>query len=422
MSLAFDLEQIKGRAGDAAKRHDMIAAERLWLEVAEHFPQDVDALFSLGFHAQMKGEVELAVQRFRAAIEYSPPNPLLRTTIAKALKVNGDLDGHFVALVAALDADPYFLPAHLMRAESLVELNKTGAALQSYRDVLKITGPKTNWPVALQSELEAAQAFVTQQGELAKKAYLACLEGIKGQTTDTDWERIDEAASILAGTSKPYNQEAIMLHIPRLPAIPFYRAADFDWVAQLEAQSELIIEELKANFEIAQSQATPYVAYEVGLPVNQWAELNHSKKWSSLFFYKNGALVEATHRQFPQTSAILKRLPLAQIDGFCPNVMFSTLAAHSAIPPHTGETNARLVVHLPLIVPEHCRYRVGYEWRTWEPGKVLIFDDSIEHEAINNSDQPRVVLIFDIWHPRLTKGEQAAVSQLLALRNKNLQA
>lgn len=309
-----------------------------------------------------------------------------------------------------------------MRAESLVELGKTGAALQSYRDVLKITGPKTNWPPALHSELEAAQTFVTKQGELTKQAYLSSLESIKDQTTDTDWGRIDEAASILAGASKPYHQDAIMLHIPRLPAIPFYRSSDFDWVAQLEAQSADIIEELTVNFEFAQSQAAPYVAYEVGLPVNQWAQLNHSTKWSSLFFYKNGDAVEATHRQFPKTSAILKRLPLAQIDGFCPNVMYSTLAAHSAIPPHTGETNARLVVHLPLIVPDHCRYRVGYEWRKWQPGKVLIFDDSIEHEAINDSDQPRVVLIFDIWHPNLTKGEQLAVRQLLAMRNKNLQA
>lgn len=102
MSHAFDLEQTKRRAGEAAKRNDMIVAERLWLDIAQQFPQDVDALFSLGFHAQMKGEVKLAVQRFRAAIEYSPSNPLLRTTIAKALKVNGDLEGHFVALVAAL--------------------------------------------------------------------------------------------------------------------------------------------------------------------------------------------------------------------------------------------------------------------------------------------------------------------------------
>ena len=43
--------------------------------------------------------------------------------------------------------------------------------------------------------------------------------------------------------------------------------------------------------------------------------------------------------------------------------------------------------------------------RHWEEGKVLVFDDSFEHEAWNDSEAPRVVLIFDIWHPDLSKGE-----------------
>jgi aspartate beta-hydroxylase len=107
-----------------------------------------------------------------------------------------------------------------------------------------------------------------------------------------------------------------------------------------------LVESLKQ----AQDLAVPYVAYEAGAPVNQWIDLNHSKRWSAVFFYKNATEYLDAHAQFPKTSAILKGLPLADIGGFCPNVMFSTLAPKSAIPPHTGETNARLVVHLPLIV------------------------------------------------------------------------
>jgi aspartate beta-hydroxylase len=92
--------------------------------------------------------------------------------------------------------------------------------------------------------------------------------------------------------------------------------------------------------------------------------------------------------------------------------MFSVLAPHTEIPPHHGETNARLVVHLPLIVPPNCTYRVGFEKRTWEVGKTLIFDDTIEHTARNDSDDLRVVLIFDVWNPLLSEGERDAVRAL----------
>jgi aspartyl/asparaginyl beta-hydroxylase (cupin superfamily) len=67
------------------------------------------------------------------------------------------------------------------------------------------------------------------------------------------------------------------------------------------------------------------------------------------------------------------------------------------------------VVHLPLVVPAGCAFRVGNETREWVPGKAWVFDDTIEHEAWNDSDQLRTVLIFDIWHPDLTEAERELV-------------
>jgi aspartate beta-hydroxylase len=416
------IDRMKQQAGDAMKAGRTEQAEHTWLAVIEQAPRDEDALFALGFHAQIKGQTPLAVQRFRAAVEHSSANPLLRMTLAKALKTNGDIEGHFIALTAALDVDPYFVPAHLMRAEGLVELGRTGAAQQVYRDVFKIVGPRDNWPVPLRGQLAQAQRWLEGQSQIVRQTYLDALTSLKANDDQTDWARLDEAAGIVSGTTKAYHQEPVMLHIPRLPAIPFYNTADFPWVAALEAQSQVIIDELTQSLAQAESLAVPYVAYDAGIPVNQWAELNHSKRWSAVFFYKNGQEMPAAHAQFPATSAILKSLPLAQINGFCPNVIFSTLAPKSVIPPHTGETNARLVGHLPLIVPDKCRYRVGNEWRTWEVGKALIFDDSIEHEAINDSDLPRVVLIFDIWNPYLTPQECDGVRALLATRNALLES
>ena len=77
------------------------------------------------------------------------------------------------------------------------------------------------------------------------------------------------------------------------------------------------------------------------------------------------------------------------------------------------ETNTRLVVHLPLIVPPNCSFRVGNETRPWEYGKAFVFDDSIEHEARNDSDDLRAVLIFDVWNPNLPPVERELVAALV---------
>ena len=89
--------------------------------------------------------------------------------------------------------------------------------------------------------------------------------------------------------------------------------------------------------------------------------------------------------------------------------MFSILDARTRIPPHTGVSNTRLIVHLPLIVPPGCGIRVGAERREWIPGKAFVFDDTIEHEAWNDSDVPRAVLIFDIWSPFVRTAERDMV-------------
>ena len=76
-------------------------------------------------------------------------------------------------------------------------------------------------------------------------------------------------------------------------------------------------------------------------------------------------------------------------------------------------TNARLVVHLPVIVPKGCRFRVGAETRDWREGEAWVFDDTLEHEAWNDSDEKRVIVMIDIWNPLLTQVERALVCELL---------
>ena len=92
--------------------------------------------------------------------------------------------------------------------------------------------------------------------------------------------------------------------------------------------------------------------------------------------------------------------------------LFSVLRPGTRIPPHHGMINTRLICHLPLVVPPGCGLRVGNETRMVEAGRMMIFDDSIEHEAWNESDSTRAILLFEIWRPELDEAERRALTAL----------
>jgi aspartyl/asparaginyl beta-hydroxylase (cupin superfamily) len=106
------------------------------------------------------------------------------------------------------------------------------------------------------------------------------------------------------------------------------------------------------------------------------------------------------------------------VPGFAPAAFFSSLTPGTRIAPHTGVTNTRLIVHLGLIVPDGCTFRVGNDTRVWKRGKAWVFDDTIEHEAMNAGNARRVVLIFDVWNPYLSAAERDLVCALLAAQRE----
>jgi aspartyl/asparaginyl beta-hydroxylase (cupin superfamily) len=191
----------------------------------------------------------------------------------------------------------------------------------------------------------------------------------------------------------------------------------FPWFPELEAATDMIRGELEGVLATMDADFAPYINVPPGTPVNQWEELNRSRLWSSLFLWKDGERQPEPCRRCPGTAALLDRLPLARQPGFAPTVIFSALEAHTRIPPHTGSTNARLLVHLPLILPGPARFRVGNETRNWRMGEAWAFDDSIDHEAWNDADALRVIMILDIWNPLLTEDEREAVTALMNARN-----
>ena len=179
----------------------------------------------------------------------------------------------------------------------------------------------------------------------------------------------------------------------------------------MEAATEAIREEILGVLREDKAGIQPYVAYEEGLPLNQWRELNHSRRWGAYFLWNQGRREAAHMARCPQTVAALAAAPQVDIPGRGPTAFFSILDAHTHIPPHTGVTNTRLTVHVPLIVPPGCRFRVGGETRDWRVGTAWVFDDTIQHEAWNDSDMARAILIFDVWNPQLTLLERDLVRE-----------
>jgi hypothetical protein len=344
----------------------------------------------------------------------------VQAALQKAMtrRAAGDLAGSLAALDEALSLDPYDFVALLSKGVLVEKLDGERAAAAVYRNALLIAPPEDEMPPPLRAPTARARQ-VAERTMAGLEAHLKARTGaVKAEVSSEVRRRFDESIGIFSGRTKAYAQEPLLLHYPRLPAIPFYDRSLFPWFEELEAATDMIRGELEGALAAAKDDFAPYIAYPKGVPVNQWGELNHSPRWSSLHLWRDGVRQEAACKLCPQTTALLERLPLAQTPGYAPTAMFSALDAQTKIPAHTGSTNVRLLCHLPLILPGPARFRVGNETREWKMGEAWVFDDTIEHEAWNDADELRVILIFDIWNPFLDPGERELVKALLKARQE----
>ena len=150
----------------------------------------------------------------------------------------------------------------------------------------------------------------------------------------------------------------------------------------------------------------PVYSYD---PPDRFVDMDTDRLW------RDGERNESACVRAPKTAALVESLPLCRISGRAPAVFFSILKAGKHIPPHTGVTNVRSIVHLPLIVPDGCTFRVGGETRPWVEGEAFVFDDTIEHEAHNPTDRDRAVLILDTWNPHLSEAEREMICKIYAV-------
>jgi aspartate beta-hydroxylase len=393
------------RAGDHARAG---AAFRKVLAVAPDHPA---ALNALGMEALGRDDRK-AADHFARAAAADPAAPALWMNLASACRGLGDDAGERSALDRALAIDQRNLMANVRLAELHERLGETLEATFRWGGVATVIRSMPERSAALDQLLARASDRIADQARALADDIDAAMQPLREGASGAQRRRFDACVDAMLGRRTIHAPAPHGLHFPFLPADEFFAREHFAWLAAFEAATPTIRAELDALLADSASGFAPYVAMTPGTPTNLWTPLDRSAAWSARYLWKYGVRDDAVCARCPHTAQVLASLPLADLPGRAPTAFFSVLQPGTHLPPHTGVSNVRSVVHLPLIVPDRCGFRVGGETREWRVGEAFVFDDTIEHEAWNESDTIRAVLIVDVWNPYLAPEEIAMLRHL----------
>lgn len=361
--------------------------------------------------AASAGDWARAIRLLEEAAAVEPANPEIWMKLAALQKRTGQPAKALRSVNQVLALAELDFVALMLRATLLEQLDPEQAG-EAWNNALAQC-PDTELPPHMQ-EVLANGMQVRDRWLQAKEDRLGAAAADAIAAADAEEAaRIARFRTNIVRKTRPYHSEPTDFHFPGLREREFHPRSQHPWLATLEAAVDTITAELETVMRAERAELVPYIQYPDHLPLAQWRTLNNSLDWTAIHLLKNGAVVDANARYCPQTIALLSKFPQPDVPGAGPNAMFSLLAPQAVIPPHVGVSNTRLVCHLPLIVPEGCWFRVGDEVRHWQRSEAFVFDDSIEHEAANPTDQLRVVFIFDVWHPDLTENEREAVRRII---------
>jgi aspartate beta-hydroxylase len=395
----------------AQRPHAAVEHLKQLLAIAPDHPQALNSLGTWALSQRAPGEARGYFARAAAA---DPKEPVLWLNLARACRELGDDDGELSALERILALDARHFMALLRKAHLFQRQGKNAPAATLWSQASLVAPPEDQLTPEVRQLLTEGQAFALQQHQRLGASIDAAMAQHVAHLPRRDTRRVAAAIDATLGRRQIYANECTGLHVPFLPADEFFDREHFPWLTELEAAAPAIRAELQDLLAKGDEGFAPYVQYPSGYPESKWSELDHSERWSAYFLWRHGKRIDAHCDRCPETAAVLARLPLADHAGRAPTAFFSLLHPRTRIPPHTGVTNARTIVHLALIVPDGCGFRVGGETRLWVEGEAFAFDDTIEHEAWNDSDQLRAVLILDVWNPHIAPHERDLINRFYA--------
>ncbi|WP_026359870.1 aspartyl/asparaginyl beta-hydroxylase domain-containing protein [Sphingomonas sp. PR090111-T3T-6A] len=401
-----EVDHLLRAAGDALRTGRPEAAQGHWEHVLTIAPAHPEALNGLGMIAFNGGRPGEAAGFFLKAAQAEPEAVVLWLNHARAARAAGDFNAEEQSLLRAVELDPASLIINVRLAESAERSGNPVKAGRYWGAVIASADAMPEVPADARPAVDHARAFLANQNASLESRIADHLASARASIEPRRRRRVEAALDHMFGRRSVYFNQCTGLHIPFLPADEFFDRELFPWFAELERATDMICEELKSAPGRKDEGFEPYVSLPAGTPRNLWSPLDGSMDWSTLHLWRHGVRDDAVCARFPRTAALLDTLPLARLAGRMPTIFFSVLAPGARIPPHTGVTNARAIVHLPLIAPPGCHFRVGGETRTWVKGDAWAFDDTIEHEAWSESDRPRTILIIDCWNPYLSEEER----------------
>jgi hypothetical protein len=359
-----------------------------------------------GLAALQQGDFTTARRSFELVTQSGTGSAQAWLFLAQACDGIDDRPATLAALDQVLAIDKRNPFALLMKGDIYARGGDDRAAVSFYRLGIRSAALVQGSPGDLRERLDRAEARVVEaEGRFQNHLAQTLAECGIGELPP----RFGEALEIAAGKRPIYLQQPTSFYYPGLPQIAWYEREAFPWVADLEAAVPQMRSEIEAV--LAEDRGiVPYVQEEQDRASRGHSLLNDAR-WSAFHLWK-GEPVDANARRCPQIMRLLELPPMPRIVRRSPMALISILKPGTHIEPHNGMLNTRLICHVPLIVPPGCRLRVGAETRDVVEGKAMIFDDSIEHEAWNDGDSSRAVLLFEIWRPELAKAERVALTAM----------
>jgi tetratricopeptide (TPR) repeat protein len=373
-------------------------------------PIDARALAQSGVDALRRGDPHKARESFERVVAAGLADATTCLGLAYACRSLKEYSAAHAAVDKALALEPRNPRALILKADYLAAEGDERAASSFYLAAIKAAPPADQLPLELRQELGRAQA--TCERYAAKfESFLHDRLRTQDLAEEPSAARFLRSLDILSGKKRVYYQQPRYYFFPELPQVQFYDRNAFPWLDKVEAATGEIRAEL---IEVLKdpSRFKPYVQAEARRPHNEQEGMLNNPAWSAFYLWQEGKVVPENAARCPATINALADAPLSRVKNRSPSVLFSLLFPGARIPPHTGFVNTRLICHLPLIVPRDCGFRVGNETRTPVEGKAWVFDDTMEHEAWNRSDQIRAILLFEVWRPELTMEERSLVSAM----------
>ncbi len=294
-------------------------------------PIDARAASAAGLAALERGDLNAAGETLAGAIAAGSNDARTWFGLARVHRARGAASEAGAALDEVLKLEPRHLPALIAKGDLYAQAGDLRAAGSYYGAVLKLAptqpGFASEWRAELQ-RIEKACQRIAKDYEAHLRAALA-QQGFDGAQPG----RFGHALDLLLGKRQIYFQQPQHFFYPELPQVQFYERERFAWGRALEGATDDIRAELQALLADGGAGFEPYIQREANRPAFNPRGLQDNPSWSAFYLVRSGAPVSANAARCPRTMAALRDVPMCQIEGRTPAVLFSLLQSERAHPP-----------------------------------------------------------------------------------------